>query len=82
MADTLGEAIKFIGEKCWCLTEDALPTMSDLADAIEFCTRGVFKVEFSNEGLKYKDLEIKDLFNDEKMLVTIPNRGQNKKKEI
>jgi len=78
MVDTLDDAIKFIGEKCWCSTEDNLPSMSDLADAIEFCSRGIFKVEFSEEGLKYKDLDAKDLFNEKKMPETIPNRGQIK----
>ena len=75
VADYLDIAIKRIG-KCWRDVDGKkIPlTMTDLADAIEFCSRGFFKVEFHPDIQILQTLNVKDLFA--KDIHTIKNRGQ------
>ena len=65
IADILGEALKKI-EKCWycdCGGEEKNKfTITDLADAIEFCTRGILQVEINPEAKHLRDLDVDQLF--------------------
>lgn len=69
MADVLGSAFRKMAGLA-----DVGPRMIDLADAIEFVSGGVFKVEFhpDAEGIQEEDISILDSADFE----TIPNRGQ------
>ena len=49
--------------------------MLDLADAIEFCSRGILKVEIREEAKELiKKMDVRDLGS--RLFETIPNRGQ------
>lgn len=72
MADILGEAVKKIAE----LPEE--PRLCDLADAIEFVSRGTLIVEVSRNAPRRKggkSMSLSDL-NNTGLFKTIPNRGQ------
>jgi len=70
------KAFQFIGERCWLLREDNFPTMTDLADALEFCSCGILVVEFHPDAEKYKNMLVSDVIGKVK---NIPNRGQARK---
>ena len=72
MADCLGGAFKKIGELL-----DSQYRMIDLADAIEFCSRGILRVEIHPEAEDMRHMKVCDLDNLTH-LQTIPNRGQIK----
>lgn len=73
MADYLGMAFKQIGE-----LEAPHPEyrMIDLADAIEFCSLGILRVEIHPEAEDMRHMKVCDL--DSSDLRTIANRGQIK----
>jgi len=82
MADDLGEAFKKIGKlqggELWAegrrTQSTPAPRMIDLADAIEFCSRGIFKVEICADALALAEMDVSDLGSSD--FETIPNRGQ------
>ena len=74
MADILGEALRQIG-----LLRDEY-SLLDLADAIEFTTRGMLLVELHkdapDENIKHLSLAV--VLHNSGLFKTIPNRGQIK----
>ncbi len=71
MADILGGALSKIGDMKW-------PTLLDLADALEFVSRGMLLVEIHPNAPKLgkpKSMSVSD-FNNPNFSKTIPNRGQ------
>ena len=74
MADILGDAFQKIAG-----LEAPHPQyrMIDLADAIEFCSRGILRVEIHPEAEDMRHMKLCDLDNLTH-LQTIPNRGQIK----
>ena len=71
MADYLGAAFKKIGG-----LEKSQVRMIDLADAIEFCSLGILRVEIHPEAEDMRDTKVCDLHSSD--FETIPNRGQIK----
>lgn len=77
MADVLGAAIKkisgiyYLGELA-----DVEPRMVDLADAIEFVSRGILKVEIHPDAVDLAEMSVSDLGSAS--FDTISNRGQIK----
>lgn len=69
MADILGEAFGKIG----ALSRE--PTMIDLADAIEFVSRGSFRVELHPAADKLGNMPVAYIAKG-CCFETIPNRGQ------
>jgi len=82
MADSLDDAFKEIGDlgtgELWAGGEKTqttpAPRMIDLADAIEFCSKGILKVEIHPEALALAEMDVSDL--QSLKVKTIPNRGQ------
>jgi hypothetical protein len=81
IADYLYEAIKKIGKhgsgEIWedgeKMEDVPVPRIIDLADAIEFCTGGVLKVEIHPEAIYMAQNKVSALFS--KNFNLIPNRG-------
>lgn len=78
VADILGGAMKEIRD-LYLETEERPGVrkynMLDLADAIEFCSMGIFIVEIHPEAEELvKKMEVRDLGS--RLIETIPNRGQ------
>jgi hypothetical protein len=73
--DILDEALRKI-EKCWWGDYDESSpnskrfTMIDLADAIEFTTRGILRVEINPEAKHLRDLRVDQLFPKYKRATT------------
>lgn len=87
MADILGGALKKVGVLKLAADGDppfSLPNLLDLADAIEFVTRGLLVVELHPEGPPgflgdpERPLGFAGLLEDNPINKTIPNRGQIK----
>jgi hypothetical protein len=81
MADYLGGAFRLIGElkgSSWLrgrkVQTTPAPRMIDLADAVEFCSRGILKVEINPSAEHLREMKVSDL--DSPNFNTIPNRGQ------
>lgn len=82
IADYLDDAIKKIGKhgagELWeggkKIEDVPVPRIIDLADAIEFCTGGVLKVEINPEAISMAQRKVSSLFS--KGFKVIPNRGQ------
>lgn len=72
MADHLDTAFEKIGK-----IEYRQYRMIDLADAIEFCSRGILRVEIHPEAEDMRHMKVCDL-DSLTHLQTIPNRGQIK----
>jgi hypothetical protein len=75
MAEILGQAMA----KVSALPEE--PTLYDMADAIEFASRGMLVVELHDDvplALLADDRRVKlaDLLDKSSIFLTIPNRGQ------
>ena len=71
MADYLSAAFKKIGE-----LNGSNRDMIDLADAIEFCSRGILRVEIHPDAEDMRYMKVCDLGSED--FDTIPNRGQIK----
>jgi len=69
MADILDGAFKEIGQ-----LESSQVGMIDLADAIEFCSFGIFKVEMHKKAEDMRHMKVCDLGKPDSK--AIPNRGQ------
>ena len=73
MADYLGDTFKKIGTLAAAHPQYR---MIDLADAIEFCSRGILRVEIHPDAEDMRHMKVCDLHS--KDFETIPNRGQIK----
>jgi len=69
MADYLDTTFNKIGE-----LYDSHYRMIDLADAIEFCSLGILRVEIHPQAEDMRDMKVCDLHSSD--FKTIPNRGQ------
>lgn len=82
MADILDRGFKEIGElrggNLWSDGKKERivpePRIVDLADAIEFCSHGIFRVELHPDAAGLEETKVSDMGSCD--FRTIPNRGQ------
>lgn len=77
IADILDNALEAI-EKCYYGIGKKKFIILDLADALEFVTRGILKVEINPEAEELKNIEIGQLFDKDTIKITFNNNGQIK----
>lgn len=75
IADILDEALEEIS-KCLYGEEKKKFTIIDLADAIEFVTRGILSVELNEKAIELQNINVDQLFDKDIVQITFENRGQ------